>query len=43
MKLMGNTDKEYSARLRYIISKYFEVSGHYDSDMSVGGGITLNY
>jgi CopA family copper-resistance protein len=41
--LTGNTDKEYSTGLRYIITKYFAISGHYDSDMGAGAGISLNY
>ncbi len=41
--MMLNTDKEYGAGLRYIISKYFSLSTHYDSDMGIGAGITLNY
>jgi hypothetical protein len=41
--LMGNTDKEYAAGLRYIISKWFAMSTHYDSDMGYGAGITLTY
>ncbi|WP_246029378.1 multicopper oxidase domain-containing protein [Pedobacter nototheniae] len=41
--LMGNTDKEYMAGFRYIVTKYFSFSTHYDSDMGYGGGITLNY
>jgi len=41
--LMGNTDKEYTAGLRYIITKYFSMSSHYDSDMGLGGGLTLTY
>ena len=40
---MVNTDKEYAAGFRYIISKWFSVSSHYDSDMGLGAGITLNY
>ena len=40
---MINTDKEYAAGLRYIVSKYFSVSTHYDSDMALGAGITLTY
>ena len=40
---MLNTDKEYMAGLRYVVSKYFCLSSHYDSDMGLGGGITLNY
>ena len=41
--IMANTDKEYMAGFRYIITKYFGVSTHYDSDMGLGAGITLNY
>jgi CopA family copper-resistance protein len=41
--IMLNTDKEYAAGLRYIVSKYFSLSTHYDSDMGLGGGITINY
>jgi FtsP/CotA-like multicopper oxidase with cupredoxin domain/uncharacterized Zn finger protein (UPF0148 family) len=41
--LMGNTDKEYMAGLRYIVSKWFAISTHYDSDMGLGAGITLTY
>jgi CopA family copper-resistance protein len=40
---MLNTDKEYMLGMRYIITKYFALSTHYDSDMGWGGGITLNY
>ncbi|GAC1313671.1 MAG: hypothetical protein NVSMB24_37240 [Mucilaginibacter sp.] len=41
--VMVNTDKEYAAGLRYIVTKYFSLSTHYDSDMGLGGGITLTY
>ena len=41
--LMMNTDKEYAAGLRYIVTKYFSVSSHYDSDMGIGAGITITY
>ena len=41
--IMGNTDKEYAVGFRYIISKWFAVSTHYDSDMGLGAGITLTY
>jgi len=41
--MMINTDKEYMAGFRYILTKYFSLSTHYDSDMGVGGGITLTY
>ncbi len=41
--IMINTDKEYAAGFRYIVSKYFSVSSHYDSDMGLGAGITITY
>jgi len=41
--IMVNTDKEYAAGLRYIVSKYFSVSSHYDSDMGLGIGVTFVY
>ncbi|HEY9195038.1 MAG TPA: multicopper oxidase domain-containing protein, partial [Mucilaginibacter sp.] len=41
--IMGNTDKEYAAGFRYIMSKYFSLSTHYDSDMGLGAGLTLIY
>ncbi|MEO5782386.1 MAG: multicopper oxidase domain-containing protein, partial [Ginsengibacter sp.] len=40
---MLNTDKEYMAGFRYILSKYFSLSSHYDSDMGIGAGITITY
>lgn len=40
---MANTDKEYMAGFRYIVTKYFSLSTHYDSDMGYGAGITLTY
>ena len=40
---MLNTDKEYMAGFRYIITKYFSLSTHYDSDMGLGAGITITY
>ncbi|WP_343304130.1 multicopper oxidase domain-containing protein [Chitinophaga niabensis] len=39
----ANTDKEYMFGFRYIISKYFNLSTHFDSDMGLGAGITLVY
>jgi hypothetical protein len=42
-QFMVNTDKEYMAGFRYIITKYFGLSTHYDSDMGYGAGLTLNY
>ena len=41
--IMINTDKEYTVGLKYIVTKYFSVSSHYNSDMGVGAGITLTY
>jgi len=41
--LMGNTDKEYNAGLRYIVTKYISVSSNYDSDLKFGAGITIVY
>lgn len=40
---MINTDREYAAGLKYTLTKYFAISSHYDSDMGVGGGLTLTY
>lgn len=40
---MFNTDKEYAAGLRYILGKYLSLSSHYDSDMGLGGGLTITY
>jgi hypothetical protein len=40
---MVNTDREYMAGLRYVVTKYFSFSSHYDSDMGVGAGVTLTY
>ncbi|MFM9909610.1 MAG: multicopper oxidase domain-containing protein [Chitinophagaceae bacterium] len=40
---MLNTDKEYIAGLKYIIGKNLGLSTHYDSDMGLGAGVTLNY
>ena len=41
--MMANTDKEYMAGLRYILTRYLSVSTHYDSDMGFGVGLTGNY
>lgn len=38
-----NSDLEYAAGLRYILTKYVSLSTHYDSDMSFGGGLTITY
>ncbi len=41
--MMINTDKEYMAGFRYIVTKYVNLSTHYDSDMGIGAGITITY
>jgi CopA family copper-resistance protein len=41
--IMVNTDKEYSGGFRYVVTKYFSLSTHYDSDMGLGGGVTVIY
>ncbi|HEY4286701.1 MAG TPA: multicopper oxidase domain-containing protein [Puia sp.] len=43
LSFMVNTDKEYMAGLRYILTKYIGLSTHYDSDMGLGAGLTFNY
>ncbi len=43
LNLMANTDKEYGAGLRYILTKYISLSTHYDSDMGLGAGIAITY
>ncbi len=43
MSLMWNTDKEYMAGLRYIFTRNLGITSHYDSDMGLGFGATLNY
>jgi len=40
---MVNTDLEYMADLRYIITRNFSIRTHYDSDMGFGAGLSLNY
>ena len=40
---MVNTDKEYMADLRYIVTKNMGVRTHYDSDMGFGIGLSINY
>lgn len=40
---MLNTDKEYMIGLKYIVAKNFGLSTHYDSDMGIGFGLSLNY
>ena len=43
LNVMANTDEEYMVGFRYIMTKHFSFSTHYDSDMGLGAGITLNY
>jgi CopA family copper-resistance protein len=40
---MANTDKEYMAGFRYVVSKWLGLSSHFDSDMGLGLGITITY
>lgn len=40
---MLNTDKEYMAGFRYIVNKNLGITTHYDSDMGLGFGLSLNY
>jgi len=40
---MVNTDKEYMAGLKYILTRNVAISTHYDSDMGWGAGFTLTY
>ncbi len=40
---MVNTDKEYMAGLRYILTRNIGIRTHYDSDMGFGVGLSLNY
>ncbi|MGV3529663.1 MAG: multicopper oxidase domain-containing protein [Flavisolibacter sp.] len=43
MNAVWNTDKEYTAGLRYILRKWLSLSAHYDSDMKFGAGIAVIY
>ena len=43
MSFMVNTDKEYMAGFKYIVTRNFALSAHYDSDMGPGAGLVLNY
>ena len=40
---MVNTDREYMVGGRYILTKYFSLGTHYDSDMGWGAGLTFTY
>jgi CopA family copper-resistance protein len=43
LNFMLNTDREYALGARYVLTKYFSLSSHYDSDMGLGGGLTIIY
>lgn len=43
LNVMANTDKEYMAGFRYVLTKYLSLSTHYDSDMGLGAGLTVTY
>jgi len=43
LNFMVNSDAEHMVGIRYVITKYFSLSTHYDSDMGFGAGITLTY
>ncbi|MEY8760308.1 multicopper oxidase domain-containing protein [Chryseobacterium sp. MD-1] len=38
-----NSDGEFTTGLRYIVQKWFSISGNYDNEMGWGAGITLTY
>jgi len=40
---MLNTDKEYMTGFKYIVSRNTGITMHYDSDMGIGFGVSLNY
>jgi CopA family copper-resistance protein len=40
---MVNTDKEYMTGFKYIATRNIGIKTHYDSDMGIGFGATLNY
>ena len=43
MNLSANTDKEYTAGLRYILNPYLGLTLQYDSEMKFGVGLRVNY
>ncbi|MBK9177352.1 MAG: multicopper oxidase domain-containing protein [Flavobacteriales bacterium] len=43
LDLMGNTDLEYMAGLRYVLDKTWAARAHYDSDMGWGVGAAMTY
>ncbi|QHI36170.1 Copper resistance protein A [Kordia antarctica] len=40
---MVNTDKEYMTGFKYIVTRNIGITTHYDSDMGIGFGASLNY
>tara|TARA_Y100001933_G_scaffold152973_1_gene151369 strand:- start:7214 stop:7360 length:147 start_codon:yes stop_codon:yes gene_type:complete len=40
---MVNTDKDYMTGFKYILTRHLGLSTHYDSDMEIEFGATLNY
>lgn len=40
---MVNTDMEYMTGLKYIVTRNIGITTHYDSDMGIGFGATVNY
>ncbi|HRH68221.1 MAG TPA: multicopper oxidase domain-containing protein [Flavobacteriales bacterium] len=43
LDLMGNSDLEYMAALRYVLDKSWALRTHYDSDMGFGVGLSVTY
>lgn len=43
LDLMGNSDYEYMAGLRYVLDKTWALRTHYDSDMGFGVGVMFTY
>jgi len=43
LDLMGNSDYEYMAGLRYVFDQTWAVRTHYDSDMGLGLGVMVTY
>jgi CopA family copper-resistance protein len=42
-RFMLNSDREWMVGARYIMTKYWAISSHYDSDMGLGVGVTFLY
>lgn len=40
---MWNTDREWMVGGRWVLTKYWSLSSHYDSDMGFGAGVTATY